>query len=173
MILDKEVSAGEYPALVALWERAVRATHHFLPEERIAFYRERIPALYFPMVSLVAARSDEGSLLGFMGLVPPGESGENASLAMLFVDPAVHGQGVGSALLALAEERFSPLDLDVNEQNEKAAAFYLKRGFVPYGRSERDGEGDPFPLVHMRKEPSPWRQGKHIPGSGVDGGQGR
>ncbi len=41
--------------------------------------------------------------------------------------------------------------LDVNEQNEGAVRFYAARGFAEVGRSPLDGEGRPFPLLHLRR----------------------
>lgn len=41
------------------------------------------------------------------------------------------------------------LSVDVNEQNPQAVGFYLHYGFVQTGRSPLDGEGRPFPLLHM------------------------
>jgi putative acetyltransferase len=42
----------------------------------------------------------------------------------------------------------------VNEQNPAACGFYEHLGFVVVGRSEVDGTGRPFPLLHMRR-PTP------------------
>jgi len=42
--------------------------------------------------------------------------------------------------------------VDVNEQNEQAVAFYRRLGLEVEGRSEVDGMGKPFPLLHMRKQ---------------------
>ena len=70
---------------------------------------------------------------------------------MLFVEPDAHGRGVGTALLDAVAAR-APLTVDVNEQNPAAHAFYRARGFVETGRSPLDGEGRPFPLVHLRRE---------------------
>ncbi len=41
-------------------------------------------------------------------------------------------------------------ELDVNEQNPQALGFYLKQGFEVIGRTEHDGMGQPYPLLHMR-----------------------
>jgi putative acetyltransferase len=38
----------------------------------------------------------------------------------------------------------------VNEQNPQGVAFYRHMGFGQVGRSELDGQGNPFPLLHMR-----------------------
>jgi len=40
--------------------------------------------------------------------------------------------------------------LDVNEQNPQALGFYLHEGFEVIGRSETDGLGQPYPLLHMK-----------------------
>lgn len=38
---------------------------------------------------------------------------------------------------------------DVNEQNSQAVGFYERMGFRRAGRSEVDGEGRPYPLIHL------------------------
>ncbi len=43
-------------------------------------------------------------------------------------------------------------ELDVNEQNPHAVAFYTSKGFDVIGRSETDAAGYPYPLLHMRKQ---------------------
>lgn len=40
--------------------------------------------------------------------------------------------------------------LDVDERNAQAVGFYLHYGFEVVSRSEIDGMGDPFPLLHLR-----------------------
>ena len=42
-----------------------------------------------------------------------------------------------------------PLRVDVNEQNPEALGFYLANGFEVTGRSPLDGQGRPFPLLHL------------------------
>jgi putative acetyltransferase len=43
-----------------------------------------------------------------------------------------------------------PLTVDVNEQNPLALQFYERMGFKVVGRSELDGGGKPFPLLHLQ-----------------------
>jgi putative acetyltransferase len=38
----------------------------------------------------------------------------------------------------------------VNEQNPQAVGFYEHIGFLITGRSTLDGQGKPFPLLHMK-----------------------
>jgi putative acetyltransferase len=49
---------------------------------------------------------------------------------------------------AIAE--FGANEVDVNEQNPQGVAFYRHMGFEQVGRSELDGQGNAFPLLHMR-----------------------
>lgn len=67
---------------------------------------------------------------------------------MLFIDADSHGKGIGRSLLRWAIEQGAN-KLDVNEQNPQALAFYQHCGFEITGRSALDGQGRPFPLLHM------------------------
>ncbi len=137
------VAAEEYPALTELWEASVRATHDFLSEVHIQRLRPLILNDYLGAVELRAARDEQGTLLGFAGV-------HAQKLEMLFVDPAQRGAGVGKALLAFAIAELGVREVDVNEQNPQATGFYLHQGFSVTGRSELDGQGEPFPLLHLQ-----------------------
>ena len=88
--------------------------------------------------------------VGFMGCNWP-------RIEMLFVEPEYFGLGIGRMLLGHARQRAmaesATLTLDVNEQNPAALAFYEHMGFVVTGRSPVDGQGRPYPLLHME-----WRR---------------
>ncbi|AFT68647.1 Acetyltransferase, GNAT family [Alloalcanivorax dieselolei B5] len=68
---------------------------------------------------------------------------------MLFIAPEARGTGVGSLLAAHAVERQGATKVDVNEQNKQALGFYKHIGFSVVGRSPLDGQGKPYPLLHM------------------------
>ncbi|WP_425305808.1 acetyltransferase [Atlantibacter hermannii] len=141
MIMITTITPQEFPALIPVWENAVRATHDFLSEQDIAALRAQIPD-YFPMVTLRVCRDPQGQIQGFVGL-----AGE--TIEMLFIDARSRGKGIGRALLTWAIEQGAN-QLDVNEQNPQALAFYQHCGFEVTGRSALDGQGRPFPLLHMR-----------------------
>lgn len=128
--------------LTALWRAAVEATHDFLTVADINYYEPLVRDSYLQAVEVWVAKDAQGALTGFIGL------SEN-KVEMLFVDPAVKGQGIGRALLDHAYRLKGRLDVDVNEQNPLALGFYLKYGFVQTGRSETDGEGKPFPIIYL------------------------
>ncbi|ADO56261.1 GNAT family N-acetyltransferase [Paenibacillus polymyxa] len=129
--------------LVDIWHRAVRQTHTFLSEEDIQFYHHIISNGALRELEVWMECTVLQEPIGFIGL-------DGQKIEMLFVDPEWHGQGTGSRLIQHAEKiKGTHLKVDVNEQNEKAHAFYRHYGFVPTGRSALDGSRRAFPLLHM------------------------
>lgn len=141
-MIIRQALAADHPRLLDIWLRAVRATHHFLQPSDIDALLPQLRDAYLPAVELWVAVDLEDKPLGFIGL------NEN-HVEMLFVDPDLHGQGIGRALLDFCRRSRDTLSVDVNEQNPQAVGFYLHYGFVQTGRSPLDGEGRPFPLLHM------------------------
>ncbi len=135
----------EYPNVMQVWEASVRATHHFLKEEDILFFRKLIPEQYLDAVRLYAVRDAENIILGFLGV-------SDNHIEMLFIHPDTRGKGIGSALLNYAVNELDLRKVDVNEQNGQAVVFYLHKGFSITGRSELDATGRPYPILHMTVE---------------------
>ncbi|MCO7518743.1 MULTISPECIES: GNAT family N-acetyltransferase [unclassified Pseudomonas] len=134
---------SDYPELVRVWEASVRATHDFLPDAYILLLRDHVLARYLDAVMLVCGKDHKGRILGFAGVA-------NGRVDLLFVAPQARGQGLGKRLLRHAVAELNAERLDVNEQNPQALGFYLHQGFEVCGRSETDGLGQPYPLLHMR-----------------------
>jgi putative acetyltransferase len=136
-------------ALLALWERSVRATHEFLTEDDIVGLRPHVArALRDDALELWVLAGAGDVPVGFMGL-----AGDD--IAALFLEPAHRGRGGGRRLVAHAQAlRGGELTVDVNEQNPAARGFYEALGFVVAGRSPLDPDGRPFPMLHMRR-PAP------------------
>lgn len=139
---EKIELSRDYDVLTAIWFASVKATHDFLSDEDIEFYRKKIPVEYMPNVDLYAVRNDKDELCAFIGL------GEDM-VEMLFVHPDDMGKGYGSMLLKFAVEDKGIRKIDVNEQNLRAYEFYRKHGFSVAGRDAVDGEGRPFPILHL------------------------
>jgi putative acetyltransferase len=143
MIFEIEIpDTNDYPEITAVWEASVRATHHFLTEEDIQFFRPLILEEYLNAVDVYCARNDSGRISGFIGIAED-------KVEMLFVDPAARGMGIGKSLMLYAINNKNIKTVDVNEQNEQAVGFYLHLGFKVVGRSEVDAMGKPFPLLLM------------------------
>lgn len=141
LILDPP-SCEELSILMEIWEAAVCATHHFLPESDLQVIKPLLREQYFPAVQLTCARDESGRILGFLGT-------REGMVEMLFVDPARHGQGVGTRLMRHAIDELGATRVDVNEQNPQAVGFYQRLGFVVTDRSRLDGGGRPFPILHL------------------------
>ena len=138
----RSASSGEIDLLFEIWRSAVGATHDFLAAADFGAISAAVRDEYLPSADLWVATDENDRPLGFMGMT-------GDMVDTLFVAPSVHGRGIGSALIAHARHLRGPLRVDVNEQNEGAIAFYLRLGFRVAGRSERDGAGMPYPLLHL------------------------
>ncbi|MBS4100855.1 acetyltransferase [Tsukamurella paurometabola] len=134
-------TGADHPALVRVWRSSVDATHDFLAEADRDAIEARLASDYFPQVRLTVAEVD-GAVAGFAGTV-------GDDLAMLFVHDDARGRGVGRALVDHAVRELGVRTVDVNEQNAQAVGFYAHSGFVVTGRSATDGEGRPYPLLHL------------------------
>ncbi|MFL9833596.1 GNAT family N-acetyltransferase [Chryseobacterium terrae] len=131
----------DYPKLVEIWESAVKATHDFLSENDFEYFKKAIPEQYFPHLE-VHIISENNNPKGF-GAV----SGD--TLEMLFIHDETRGKGLGKKLYQYLHETTRCTKVDVNEQNPQAIRFYEKMGFKKTGRSEKDGSGKDYPLIHM------------------------
>jgi putative acetyltransferase len=136
------VEKEDYENIVSIWEASVRASHDFLSEADIQFFKPLILNEFLPTVDLIGMRDQTERIIGFVGVA-------KGNIEMLFVHPDFHGKSVGKQLLLYAIKQMGAVSVDVNEQNPKALGFYTYMGFKVISRSEFDGMGKRFPLLHM------------------------
>ena len=129
--------------LLDIWESSVRATHDFLAEEDLIQLKPLIFEQYFNAVDLTCAKNNQGKILGFCGV-------HDGHIEMLFIAPEARGCGAGRLLVSHAIQQQGATAVDVNEQNQQARGFYEHVGFAVTGRSPVDGQGKPYPLLHMQ-----------------------
>jgi len=139
--IDK-IKKSEYQQVVDVWEASVRATHDFLKEEDILFFKPLILNTYLDAVELRCIRNTRNKIVGFLGVA-------EQNLEMLFIHPEYRGRKIGKLLLDYSLENLAVTKVDVNEQNEQAVGFYTHCGFEVIGRSELDATGKPYPILHM------------------------
>lgn len=129
--------------LLEIWEASVRASHHFLTEADIVRLAPRAEGgLRF--IETLWVMWDEERPIGFMGV-------RDRKIEMLFLHPDYFRKGLGKMFV---ERAFRDLDVkyvDVNEQNPDAEKFYERMGFKTFKRDEFDSEGNPFPILEMRR----------------------
>ncbi len=135
--------AEDRDRLVDIWLAASRVGHPFLGEERLLVQLEMVRDTYLPMADNWVAEVD-GRPAGFIGLI-------DSFIGGLFVDPQIHGAGIGRGLIEHAAERLGRLEVSVYADNGDAVEFYRRRGFVETGRQETDDEGLPFAVIHMAR----------------------
>lgn len=145
MIKYKEVEEKEalLPQLLRVWESAVRATHLFLSEKEIEKIKRYVPQAIGEVPFLVVAEQ-EGMPVAFAGI-------KGQKLEMLFVSAENRGKGIGKRLLQYAVDNHGVSEVVVNEQNAQAVGFYSHVGFVVCKRSDVDEQGNPYPILYMKR----------------------
>lgn len=131
------------PALLEIWESSVRATHLFLSESEIEKIKEYVPQALTEVPHLIVAEKEPGNPVAFMGI-----AGER--LEMLFLSPAERGKGLGRQLVQYGLRQYGLREVTVNEQNPQAVGFYQHLGFAVEKRTDRDEQGNPYPLLYMK-----------------------
>ena len=135
-------TVADQPRCFEVWESSVRATHTFLTEADLQALIPLVKAGLAAFDPLHVVRGPTGEVLAFMGVA-------EGVVEMLFVHADHRGRGHGHRLLTHALTDHGATRVDVNEQNPQALAFYLRHGFRVAGRSPLDGQGNPFPLLHL------------------------
>lgn len=131
--------------LLEVWESSVRATHLFLSEDEIENIKTYVPQALKEIPHLLIIENENEIPVGFMGIV-------GQHLEMLFIADTERGKGFGKDLIEYGIEKFSIHDVAVNEQNPLAKGFYEHMGFTVYKRTELDEQGNPYPLLYMKRD---------------------
>ena len=129
--------------ILEIWEASVRASHRFLTEEDIrALYPQAEEAVQ--QIETLWVMQDGPRPVGFMGV-------QERKIEMLFLHPDYFRKGQGKIFV---ERAFSDLNVeyvDANEQNPDAVKFYERMGFRTFHRDATDDQGNPFPILRMKK----------------------
>ncbi len=118
----REYRGEDVEAVLAAWDAASALAHPFLSEEFQNGVRDQIKNVYLPMTETSVWETD-GSVVGFISLF------EN-EIGGLFLDPKLHGRGIGRALVDHACTMRDELDVEVFQDNVIGRSFYEKYGFV-------------------------------------------
>ena len=140
----KDRTAVLVEQLLKVWESSVKATHLFLSDDEICNIKQYVPQALNGVPILVVAEDENGNPVGFMGVA-------DKMLEMLFISNKSRGQGIGKQLLQYGIGNYSINELAVNEQNPLAKGFYEHMGFAVYKRTELDEQGNPYPLLYMKR----------------------
>ena len=131
--------------LLEIWEDSVRATHHFLSDAEVNHIKKYVTQELTGVKHLIVAENEIGIPVAFMGT-------QDHRLEMLFISSKERGKGIGKQLLRYGIENYEIKEVTVNEQNPKAIGFYEHMGFTTYKRTDHDEEGNPYPLLYMKRK---------------------
>lgn len=132
----------DYAEILTVWESSVRATHHFLQENDINFYRPLIKKYALPDFDFFGIKNQNHRLTGLIGL-------KYDKIEMLFVHPDFFRRGIGKKLVDFAIKVKNCTKVDVNEENPNAYKFYQNCGFCLVSRNEKDERNKPHPILHL------------------------
>lgn len=132
-------------ALLDVWQASVRASHHFLTEADIRTLTPQAEEALLQIETLWIVEDDLWPV-GFMGV-------QERKIEMLFLHPDYFRKGVGKELVQRAFRKLAVEYVDVNEQNPDAARFYERMGFHTFRRDDTDDQGNPFPILRMKRLP--------------------
>lgn len=131
-------------SLLNIWEASVRKTHLFLSDKEIKHIKEYVPQALSGVEHLIIVENELEKAIAFMGV-------ENSRLEMLFLSPAERGKGIGKQLIQYGIQNYGIQEVTVNEQNPQAVGFYEHMGFETYKKTDYDEEGNPYPLLYMKR----------------------
>ena len=132
-------------ALLDVWQASVRASHHFLTEADIRVLTPQAEEALRQIETLWVVEDDLRPV-GFMGV-------QERKIEMLFLHPDYFRKGIGRELVQRACRELAVEYVDVNEQNPEAARFYERMGFHTFRRDDTDDQGNPFPILRMKRLP--------------------
>ena len=132
-------------ALLDVWQASVRASHHFLTEADIRVLTPQAEEALRQIETLWVVEDDLRPV-GFMGV-------QERKIEMLFLHPDYFRKGIGRELVQRACRELAVEYVDVNEQNPEAARFYERMGFHTFRRDDTDDQGNPFPVLRMKRLP--------------------
>lgn len=144
MIIENPVRTKQLiQDLVQVWEESVKETHLFLEEKNVTDLKPFVEEGLKEITYLIVVYK-ERKPIGFMGI-------EKEKIEMLFLKPDYMGRGLGKRLIEKAIQEYNVTYVDVNEQNSHALAFYKHVGFQVYERTEIDEQGNPFPILKLKR----------------------
>lgn len=120
--------------LLDVWYRASLVAHPFLPRDFFDRERQLVAEEFLPQAETSVYEHD-GHVVGFVSMVGDEVGG-------IFVDPDLHRQGIGRALLDHVFATRQLLELGVFEQNEVGRGFYAAYGFEIVGRQIEQETGE-------------------------------
>jgi len=140
-MIIRPANTNDYPRIMEIWKSSVQATHDFLKDEDFKLFQELIPTEFLPQLKVFVIEEET--------FIPAYFAVSDDNLEMLFVHSDYRGKSYGKTAINHIIQQLKIYKVDVNEQNKQAVDFYLKMNYQLIGRSEKDGMGKDYPLLHL------------------------
>jgi putative acetyltransferase len=115
---------GDLEAILDVWYQASTLAHPFLDSAFVEKVKKDMREMYIPN-SETWVYEEGGKVIGFIGMM------EN-EIGGLFVLPAHHSRGVGTALVNFILAQHKELEVEVFKENKIGRAFYDRFGFETF-----------------------------------------
>jgi len=120
-IMIRELKETDIDQIMKIWLDTNIKAHHFIDSSY--WLKSYVTVEKVLPQATVYVYDSNGQIQGFLGL-------NGDYIEGIFVDADYQSKGIGRELLGYAKERHNKLLLNVYKRNERAAAFYLREGFV-------------------------------------------
>ena len=130
----REYRQEDTDALVAIWKAASALAHPFLSEDFVDQEATNLRTQHFPNAETWVIE-DEGVPAGFIAMI-------GDEIGGLFLDPSLHGRGLGRALVDHVVGIKGPLSVEVFEKNAIGRRFYDRYGFIEIDRYLHEPTGE-------------------------------
>lgn len=127
--------------LLDAWHQASLVAHPFLDEAFLAAERQNIPDLYLPNAE-TWVYEHEGKVVGFIAMI-------GHEVGAIFIQPRLHSQGIGRALMDYARQRRDDLEVQVFAKNKIGRRFYSRYGFKEISQSTHEASGHEIILMKL------------------------
>ena len=94
--------------IISVWEKSVRATHLFVSEADIAYFKEIVGNIDFNAFEVYCLLLDK-NIIGFVGVA-------EKNIETLFLEPNYIGKGHGKKLILFAIDELKAEKVEVNEK---------------------------------------------------------
>lgn len=151
----------DLPRVMEIWLACSVTAHRFIEESVWKNLYNTVVREYIPR-AVTYVFEESGRVQGFISLfrelseqadsAKPEKDQAAMHIGALFVSPDAQGEGVGSALLGLAKEKYQSLSLSIYIENKKACRFYERQGFRTVSVGESDFKGHPQRLMRWTLE---------------------
>jgi putative acetyltransferase len=129
----RKFKVNDTDAVVSIWRMASEFAHPFLFPAFLDTEAAALRNVYLAHAQTWVTERG-GEVVGFVALI-------DNEVAGLFLDPAYHRQGFGSAMIDMAVAEKGPLKVDVFKENAAGRRFYEARGFHFTGEYLHEASG--------------------------------